>query len=234
MKTKVVFFLSLMTICFFLKSCSDFIDIDSDDSINDTTPSINYVYLNNLKNDEVYSQIKETFSNYNNITRSSTEEENLELDFINTFNFNFQEVLSDDKNLVKVVLVSSKNGNTINSGVEAQYLCSTINTEEQILEQKIVETEFDGDEVFVSFYDVYGTFCYKIKSNVKDKKMSVVEYNKDRYGNLDGATTRQSDLGCSASLMAASLPWTIGFGMVNPFAGDAAGVVFWGLSYLMC
>jgi hypothetical protein len=61
----------------------------------------------------------------------------------------------------------------------------------------------------------------------------IVDYNKDRYDNLDGSTTRRSDLGCSASHMAASLPWTIGFGMVNPFAGAVAGV-FWGLSYLIC
>lgn len=80
----------------------------------------------------------------------------------------------------------------------------------------------------------YGTFCYKIKANVKDKKASVIEYSEDRYGNLDGMATRASDLGCSASLMAASLPWTIGFGMVNPLAGAAAGIIFWGLSQVMC
>jgi hypothetical protein len=88
------------------------------------------------------------------------------------------------------VLINSKSQQTINSTNNDQYLCSTIDTEGKILSQKIVKTEFERDEVFVSFYDVYGTFCYKIMANVKDQKASVIEYSEDRYGNLNGMITK--------------------------------------------
>lgn len=216
-----------------LSSCSEK-DLVALNLIDDSAISNNYVYFKSLDGKEIYNQIKEeTLSNLSG-TRSSLDDENKELDIFNGFNFNHQEVLSDNTNSLKVILIGSTNATTINSTNTAQYLCSTIDTRGQILTQKIVRTEFDGDNVYVSFFDLYGTFCYKIKSNVKDKKMSVMVYNKERYGNLNEISTRAADLGCSASLMAASLPWTIGFGMINPLAGAAAGIIFWGLSQAMC
>lgn len=48
----------------------------------------------------------------------------------------------------------------------------------------------------------------------------------------DNTATRLN--GCNAAIYAAGIPWTAGFGMINPVAGIVAGGVFWLLEHAIC
>jgi hypothetical protein len=160
-------------------------------------------------------------------TRSLDVQTQLEV-FLQNYDMSSQQVLTSTKDGGKTIMVKNRtNENDFLSFYEDEYgFISNIKRVEFV----ISSTE---NTVVVNFYKLDGTAYFSAGGNIYDKGFKVLSYNEDFFGNPE-TRARQHSVGCSASLMAASLPWSIGFGMINPLAGAVVSVVFWGMSELMC
>lgn len=87
--------------------------------------------------------------------------------------------------------------------------------------------------------------------NMVDNILYISVYDLDKNKLLDAEVDVETQIGvitkvytedtqsraltpCNAAIYAAGTPWTIGFGMVNPLAGLAAGTFFWLLENAIC
>lgn len=87
--------------------------------------------------------------------------------------------------------------------------------------------------------------------NMVDNVLYVSVYDLDKNKLLDAEVDAETQTGvitevytediqsrgltpCNAAIYAAGTPWTVGFGMVNPLAGLAAGTFFWLLENAIC
>lgn len=140
------------------------------------------------------------------------------------FDLTKQEVISSTKSGGQVFMVKSKTNHNY-------YLSFYQDENGLILNVKKIFISAIGDNLTVEIVKLDDTKYFTAEGNVNDDFYSVTSYNEDVFGSIE---TRSKSLGCSASLMTASIPWSMGFGMLNPFAGLAANVVFWAMSEIMC
>lgn len=88
------------------------------------------------------------------------------------------------------------------------------------------------------------------QQNLKEKVLYVTAYDLDKRKLFDIEVDTKTQVGvltniytpeiqtringCNAAIYAAGVPWTIGFGMINPLAGVAAATFFWALEHAVC
>ncbi len=142
------------------------------------------------------------------------------------FDITNQEVVTSTEKDGKVFMVRSKtNPNNILAFYEDENGI--------ILNVKKISISTTNDDVVAKVNKLDNTDYLTVGGNINNETFSVLSYNPDIFGNLS-VETRSKSVGCSGSIMAASLPWSIGFGMLHPLAGGAVSLVFWAMSEIMC
>ncbi len=141
-----------------------------------------------------------------------------ESSILNEFDVTNQSVISNSSNKkasIKALMFESKTNPN-------KKLVIKEDIDGTILSAQLCYVSNNDTVLTTSFYSLEGKYLFNINVDIETHRIIISENTKRAFSL------------CNASMFAASIPWTVGFGMVNPLAGLAAGAVFWGLEHYVC
>lgn len=139
------------------------------------------------------------------------------------YDFSQQQVITSNYKEGKVYLVQNRND-------QNSFLSFYEDSNGNVLNIKKINISVDKNYTTVAITKIDDTKYITLGGNSDDREIQIISYN-NQILNLSPAQTRN---GCSASIGAAGIIWSTGFGMVNPLAGVAVAVCFLAMSEIMC
>lgn len=182
---------------------------------NESTPQEN---LKEEKFDVVVNSIKE-FTNEDNSS------------------YNISKLQGFDFNKKKIIEVALKNRTrAYNENKECVFFENKDKKNEVVA--FYVGKEYGVEKSAIFEYNIKEKVLYVTAYDLDKRKLFDIEVDtKTQVGVLTNIYTPEIQTrinGCNAAIYAAGVPWTIGFGMLNPLAGVAAATFFWALEHAVC
>lgn len=95
-------------------------------------------------------------------------------------------------------------------------------------QQVIVSNKEEGHSDYVLFYRLDDSEFISICGDNERRNLEVLSYDQSVF------SSTQTRNGCSVCIGLAGIPWSTGFGMVNPVAGIARSICFMIMSEALC
>ncbi len=145
----------------------------------------------------------------------------------------FYESLIDDYDLsTQQVIVSNKEEGTVylvrNKKDTADFLAFYKDANNNILNIKKISIKKEGHSDYVLFYRLDDSEFISICGDNERRNLEVLSYDQSVF------SSTQTRNGCSVCIGLAGIPWSTGFGMVNPVAGIACSICFMIMSEALC